>query len=106
MRNVIGVKTLEIIAAKILEQKQVDKLMNEVENTPTQKRNGKQPPPKGGISIRAASRKYGILHGTLSKWAAKGKVKILELTKNWLYLDEKSLIGFLSSRRSNGETMR
>lgn len=54
--------------------------------------------PKGGISIRAAARKYGINYSTLSRWAKRGWVNIIQRTANWTYIDEKSLVKAIESR--------
>lgn len=52
------------------------------------KREPKPPPPEGGISLRAAERKYGVKHATLSIWTRKGYLPIILRTKNELYIDE------------------
>jgi hypothetical protein len=58
------------------------------------------PPPEGGIGIREAGRKYGLSRQTISRWAKDGKIKILERTSNWLYIDEKSLKVFLGRSKN------
>lgn len=53
--------------------------------------NKRQPPvpaPEGGISLRAAARKYRMDNGTLSRWVQKGYIPILLRTKNEVYIDE------------------
>lgn len=55
------------------------------------KRQPKPPAPEGGIGIREAARKYGISRMTVSRWANKGKIRILQRRKNWLYVDEGDL---------------
>jgi len=82
-------------------EEKLEKLEGEMKNLPI--RQPKQQPPEGGISIREVSRKYGIPKSNLSRWAKKGVLKIIFKVKNWLYLDEKSLVEFLRSRRGNGE---
>jgi len=66
-------------------------LLAKMENSTTGKRNGKQPPPEGGISLREAERKYGILQSTISRWVKRGGIPILLRSKNWLYVDEQVL---------------
>ena len=48
------------------------------------------PPPEGGISIRAAGRKYNVDFRTISTWVKRGLVKVILETKNNKYIDEKS----------------
>lgn len=52
------------------------------------KRQPKPPPPEGGISIRAAGRKYGIAPRTISGWVQRGLIPILLVTRNEKYIDE------------------
>ncbi len=49
------------------------------------------PPPEGGISLMDAERKYGVHHGTLSRWADKGIIKVVLNTPKTRYIDEESL---------------
>ena len=62
------------------------------ELTEKRAKNKTQIAPKDGISLMDAERRYGINHGTLSRWADKGHVKELERTKNVRYIDEASLV--------------
>ena len=55
--------------------------------------------PEGGISLRAAARKYGIPRTTLSRWIKNGELPVLARTPNWLYIDESSLIKYLEKLR-------
>jgi len=60
------------------------------------------PPPEGGISIRVASRKYGIPHPTLSVWVnKKGYVPIILRTQNALYVDEGKLAKIIELYKRN-----
>lgn len=58
------------------------------------KSRGREPrrePPPGSICLREAARKYGISHPTLSRRVKDGTLKVVERTKNWLYIDESAL---------------
>lgn len=63
----------------------VEYLEKDMENS---KRRPAPPPPLGGISIRAASRKYGIASSTITGWMQKGFIRVLEKRLNWTYLVE------------------
>lgn len=65
------------------------------------KRQPRPPAPEGGISLRAAARKYGLDNGTLSRWVSRGWVSIITRTPNWLYIDECNLIRVVRERRNN-----
>lgn len=58
-------------------------------------------PPAGGISLRAASRKYGIANQTLSRWVKRGMVSVILRTENWLYVDEGKLGELIERYRQN-----
>jgi hypothetical protein len=60
------------------------------------KRQPKPTAPEGGISLREASRKYEIPIATLSYWVTKNNISVLKRTPNWLYIDESSLIKYIS----------
>ena len=69
------------------------------------KRQKAPPPPEGGISVRDSERKYGISRSNVSRLASKGILKIVSRTKNWLYIDEPSLIKYINTQdkdRDNG----
>ena|SRR4030067_2478331 len=58
------------------------------------KRQPPPPPPDGGISLSAATRKYGIAQGTISGWIlknGKGYIPILLKTNKEVYIDETKL---------------
>ena len=55
------------------------------------KRLPRPPAPEGGISLRAAARKYGVHHTTILKWVKKGILPVLKRTPNWLYVDEATI---------------
>lgn len=63
------------------------------------KRKPSPPAPPGGISLRAAARKYNLHHTTLIKWIKKGKLPVLLRTPNWLYVDEETI----SKLKKNGD---
>lgn len=65
------------------------------------RRQPKLPPPEGGISLRAAERKYGIAHETLARWVRKGLIPVLLRTPNWLYVDEAKLAEVVQRYKQN-----
>jgi len=65
------------------------------------RRQPKPPPPEGGISLRKAEKKFGVLHSTLSRWVQKGLLPVLSRTKNWLYVDEKRLEELLTKYKKD-----
>ncbi len=50
-----------------------------------------QPPPVGGITLNAASRKYDVHTWTISRWVSRGLIRVLKVTKNERYIDEGEL---------------
>jgi hypothetical protein len=72
-----------------------------IEDRQNHKRQPKPEPPEGGISLRAAERKYGIPNGTLCRWAKRGFIPILLRTKNWLYVDEAKLVEVIQRYKQN-----
>lgn len=61
----------------------------------------KPSPPESGITLRAAERKYGILHSTLSRWIGKGYLPILLRTRNELYVEEVKLRDLIERYKSS-----
>lgn len=80
-------------------EEKLDKLGREINNLPT--REPKPPAPEGGISLRVASKKYGICHQTLSSWRKKGIIKTLLETANEIYVDEVSVSTISSLYKQN-----
>ncbi len=82
------------IADEINEEPElVIKVLKQVEaHMENGRRQPKPPAPEGGISIRAAGRKYGIAPRTISGWAQRGYIPVMLRTRNELYVDEKKLI--------------
>jgi len=73
------------------------------------KSNGRKPapePPEGGISIRAAGRKYRIPNRTISRWVNKGYIKLLKETKNCKYISEAEFAELISAYLSDSITGR
>ncbi len=56
------------------------------------KRRKASPPPQGGISLRAAGRKYGVDYRTIGRWVKRGIVPVVRLTRNELYIEEGRLL--------------
>jgi hypothetical protein len=50
-----------------------------------------QDAPAGGISLRAAERKYKVSNRTISNWVKAGYIPVLLRTKKQLYVDEAKL---------------
>jgi hypothetical protein len=81
--------------AEIVEQKKgiprgISKVVLEtvIEERQNHRRQPKPEPPEGGITLRAAERKYGISCATLSRWTTKGYIPVLLRTNKELYLHE------------------
>jgi len=49
------------------------------------------PPPDGAISLSEAVRKYGLQHGTVSRWAKSGLIPVVLRTDHKVYIDETRL---------------
>jgi len=60
-------------------------------DTEERRRQPRPAPPEGGISIRAAARKYDLQSATLSDWRRDGILETLLETKNEVYISEKSV---------------
>ena len=81
------------------DKKAAERILKVIQKDMDKRRRQKAPPPpEGGISVRESERKYGISRSKVSRLAQKGKVKILARVKNWLYIDESSLIAYLDSK--------
>ena len=84
--------SIEVVNS-LLEKHRVEeryKVVDELKKLPV--RQPAPAPPEGGISIRAAARKYGVPDPTISRWAARGLIRVLLRTKNEVYLSEDDLI--------------
>jgi len=57
-------------------------------------------PPVGGISIRAASRKYGMRHTTIVRWVKEGFIPVILETKNEKFINEKITIAIIHKFKS------
>lgn len=64
-----------------------------------QRRLPSPPDPEGGISIRAAERKYRIASATISRWVKKTFVPVLLETANEKFIDEAKLIKLVEAYR-------
>jgi hypothetical protein len=49
------------------------------------------PPPTGGISLRAAGRKYNIDYRTISRWVKRGLIIVLLETRNCKYISDNDI---------------
>jgi hypothetical protein len=94
-RKRIGITEIEAILQKH-GIKQKDAIVKEFQSLPVRQK--AEPPPRGGISINQAARKYSLHERTISRWVQAGKIPIIKRTKNWLYIDEKALVEFLKQR--------
>lgn len=89
MVNLTKINPLELAQATGVPAEDVERVVQQIiMDKENQKRHPKPPVPEGGISLRGASRKYGIPHPTLSIWVKKNYIPILLRTKNELYIDE------------------
>lgn len=78
-------------AEKIIKESETpEEAVNKLRNLP--KRQPRPPAPEGGISLSAASRKYGVPHPTLSRWTKRGYIPVLLRTRKELYVKESALI--------------
>jgi hypothetical protein len=93
----------ELVEKKKGIPKEVSKVVLEavIEDRQNHRRQPKQSPPEGGISLRAAGRKYDIPSGTLCRWIQKGLVPVLLRTLNWLYVDEAKLVEVIQRYKQN-----
>ena len=89
MRKTYGPTAIMKVATKLYGDS--DRFMDELDKIPTRKRNGKQPPPEGGISIRAAERKYRVACQTISRWVQRGLIPVIIRQENYTYIDEGTL---------------
>ncbi len=88
--------------ASVLEKygcKEKAQVIKDLQNLPLRKK--APPPPPGSICIRAASRKYHIATGYLSRLADAGFITVIQETKNYRYLEEKSVKAFIESDKRN-----
>lgn len=58
-------------------------------------------PPKGGISLRAASRKYRVPQTTISSWIKSAFLPVLLRTNVRVYVDENQLLELVRVRANN-----
>ncbi|OGN90742.1 MAG: hypothetical protein A2Z70_01300 [Chloroflexi bacterium RBG_13_48_17] len=66
------------------------------------RRSKNPPPPPGSISIRAASRKYGVPSPTISRWVNKQLVPVVSETPNYKYIEEAALAEVVRKYREAG----
>jgi len=88
-RRIVGISDVKAVLTKY-DIEETDKVMNDLIKLP-RKRIKSPPPPKGGISLSEAGRKYNIHRTTILKWVKKGLVPVIKRTSNWLYVDEVSV---------------
>jgi hypothetical protein len=94
-RDRVRIPQVEAVLQKY-KVKQKDIIVEELKSLPVRQKAA--PPPKGGIGINQAARKYDLHSRTISRWAASGKIPIIARTRNWLYIDEAALKIFLQSK--------
>lgn len=68
--------------------------------------NGTAPPPEASIGIMAASRKYGIPHGTIWRWVNRGLIPVIRAGEgsgpgSATEIDERSLASIVESYRKD-----
>lgn len=79
----------------------INEVLKEMKNSMVGKHDGRQPPPVGGISLRAAERRYGIKHETISLWIRRGYIPSLLRTKNERYVNENQLAQLINAYKQN-----
>ena len=94
-RKRVGIDEIKAILQKH-GVKQTPELVKEFQSLPVRQK--ADPPPKGGIGIREAAKKYRLHDRTISRWAQRGEIPVIKRTKYRLYINEKALIGFLKQR--------
>ena len=81
--------------------------MNHPDEFVSRRQSPTPPPPEGGISIRAAGKKYKIPFQTISQWVQKGVIKPLLRTKNELYISESDIAQIATKyKQSHGRGKR
>lgn len=102
MVNIAKVDTTELARGTGLPAEDIDKVIRQIiAEKHNHKREPSPPPPTGGISLRAAERKYGIANETISGWVKRGLIPVLLRTRNWLYIDEARLVEVIQRYRQN-----
>jgi len=74
-----------------LESKSKQEVLSKLADVKKRCRQPAPPAPEGGIGLREAERKYGIISETLSKWTRQGYIPVILRTANKLYVDEKTV---------------
>jgi hypothetical protein len=85
--------TTEDVVSKVLEVANTDVI--------SRRRQPALPPPDGGISIRAAGRKYKIDFRLVSSWVKRGLIAILLETPNNKYIQEKDVAELAKKYKTN-----
>ena len=102
MVNMAKVDAVEVADKTGLPTEDVERVVGQIiTDKNNNRRQLKPPPPEGGISIRAAGRKYNLAPRTISGWVQKDFVPVLLRTKNWLYVDEAKLAEVVEQYREN-----
>lgn len=102
MVNMAKINTTEVAEQTGVPTEHVERVVNQlIINHNNNKRQPKPSPPDGGISIRAAARKYGIAHRTISRWVKAGYIPVLQHARNWLYIDEAHLANLVNIYKTN-----
>lgn len=102
MVNMAKVDTIELAQKTGIPTEDVEIVVKQIiTDRNNNRRKPKPSPPEGSISILAASRKYDIPHGTISRWVKKGLIPILLETRNWLYVDEVKLAEVIQRYKQN-----
>lgn len=95
-------KSPELASAAGASEKLVRKILEMAEKDVISRRRQPAPPaPEGGISIRAAGKKYKIPFQTISQWVQTGALKSLKRTKNALYIKESDIAGIATKYKQH-----
>jgi len=97
----------EIAQDTKVKTKDVERVLKAVElRIENGRRKPKTPPPKDGISLRKASKKYDIPDRTIGRWAKRGLVPILLATKNEVYIDEIAFANIAKTYKARSNSKR
>ncbi|MFA5389143.1 MAG: hypothetical protein WC312_05245 [Candidatus Omnitrophota bacterium] len=85
--------TSEEVVRKVLDAAKTDIISRRRQPAP--------PPPEGGISIRAAGRKYKIDFRLISSWTKRGLITVLLETPNNKYINENQVAELAKKYKSD-----
>lgn len=96
-RKLVSIETAERI---IKESKTPEEAIEKLRSLPRWQ--PRPPAPEGGISLRAAERKFGISNVTLSLWTRKGYLPIIKRTANEVFVNERLVAEIAKRYKEHG----